>query len=166
MAYLEKESDLWKELASLAKDEGLFLYDVERFANSGLRVLVSKEGEQDSDSPKESVTSGDCSRFCKRLMIHFSVDAESFGLASEPEIEVSSPGVNRSLRTSEQFQGAVGERIKVVWQESLEDAPTNTTVGVLREFSKGELSVLDEQSGEPQSVVFEHVRKAHVDFPF
>ena len=166
MTFLDSDSEFWHELASLAASEGLELYDVERFADSGLRVVIDRSGTSSPEMTAERISSEDCTRFCKRLMVHFSVNGESFGLSSEPEIEVASPGINRVLRTSDHFRGAIGERIKVVWQERVDKAPTNTTVGVLQEVLPSELSVLDERSGEPLRVVFEHVRKAHVDFPF
>lgn len=83
---------------------GLELWDVS-FHGSGrravLRVTVDREGGVDLDTIAEV-----SERLSRRL------DLEDFGPAGYA-LEVSSPGVERSLRTPRHFALSVGERVKV-----------------------------------------------------
>lgn len=171
MTFVENTSELWRELSSLAEDEDLWLYDVERLGDQGLRIIIARDecgGSDEPKEPKERVTSGDCTRFCKRLMVYFTAEGTRLGVGSEPRIEVSSPGINRTLRTHEQFVGAIGERVKLVWQEisNNEKPATQTTIGVLQAVEDDALAIVDERSGDACQVSVDRVRKAHVDFQF
>jgi ribosome maturation factor RimP len=83
---------------------GLELWDVS-FHGEGrravLRVTVDREGGVDLDTIAEV-----SERLSRRL------DLEDFGPAGYA-LEVSSPGVERALRTPRHFERSVGERVKV-----------------------------------------------------
>ena len=163
MAFIEQNDGLWKEVSALAADEGLELYDLERFGNQGgLRVVVAKP---ETKNASRGISADDCAALCKRLITFFAVEGDRLGVPSEPQLDVSSPGINRVLRTTEHFTGAVGERVKLVWKE-IESGHTETTVGVLKSFSEGSLTVDEEESGTEKKVLITNIRKARVDFPF
>ena len=208
MSFLEQNDPLWQELARMAQEDGLRLYDAERMGDQGLRVVLTRDlnaeaAEQVSagdespgvdapqvtsdaalvtsdasraDSRSQSVTSRECSKFCKRLMVFFSVEGPRFRLALEPQIEVSSPGINRTLRMPEHFSGAVGERVKVTsltpqQRAAAEAAPRkkdagSLVTGVLEQFSEQRLTIRDEQTGQPVEVPLAEVKSARVDFVF
>ncbi|GIV00201.1 MAG: ribosome maturation factor RimP [Actinomycetota bacterium] len=90
---------------------GLELWDV-GFHGEGrravLRVTVDREGGVDLDTIAEV-----SERLSRRL------DLEDFGPAGY-RLEVSSPGVERPLRTPRHFQRSVGERVKVRTMEQVQ----------------------------------------------
>ncbi len=164
-SFLSKEDPLWKTLSEITEDEGLVLYDVERPLAGQLRVFIEKQ--KAGESAKEGVTSEDCSRLCRRLMIFFSVEGESLGLSSEPEIEVSSPGINRRLRTVEQFAGALGERVKVKGESDQGgEGVSHVVVGNLLQVDDGAIAIEEEQSKRAHLFMFKNIKEARVDFKF
>ena len=184
VAYLEREQQLWIELASIAEDEGLRLYDVETRPPMALRVFIDRNPaattttvRDESDGPAEGageenvgprVTSKDCTRFCRRLMVFFLAEGTKFGFTAEPEIEVSSPGMNRSLRTAEHFARAVGERVKIVPNDgvAIDGKPAHTIVGNLVRWSDEIAHVEDETTHANVAFRLQDIKRANVDFPF
>jgi ribosome maturation factor RimP len=98
-----------KKLAeSQARPFGATIYDVE-FAADILRILVDRDGGIDIDSIGELST-----------LISASLD-QSEAMSSEKYIlEVSSPGVERRLRTPEHFAAQLGNRITMKLKRPLE----------------------------------------------
>jgi ribosome maturation factor RimP len=167
--FLESNDILWDALSSIAKDEGLEVYDIERIANGGIRVFVDLPLDFSvSNSSKTGVTSDDCSRLCKRLMVFFSVEATKYGFGQDPEIEVSSPGINRHLRLKSHFVRAVGARVKlkIVEQGDSNQPKTRIIVGKLEEINESDLDLMDEETKQRLNLPFLSVREARVDFQF
>lgn len=79
---------------------GLTLYDVDR-QGSTLRILVDGPGGVDLDSLTEATRH-----------VSAALD-EAEPVAGSYTLEVSSPGLERPLRSAEHFHAAVGERVKV-----------------------------------------------------
>jgi len=105
LVFLSSEDKLWQYISGISVDEGLSLYDLEKCSGDLLKVSLLKE---DSSSP----TVGDCSRLAKRLKTSLFAEAEDLGLGDDIELDVSSPGLDRRLRTEEHFQLAIGREIK------------------------------------------------------
>lgn len=176
MSFLAQTDELWIELARLARDEGLSLYDVERFGDNGLRVVLTRatavsnsEEEVETGNSNRGVTSQDCSRFCRKLVVHLSVEGPKFGLGAEPQLEVSSPGINRNLRLVQHFTEAVGERVKIVSESSNlapDDKKSCSVVGKLEQFADGVLTICEDETSEQIVIPVTEVRKARVDFRF
>ncbi|MDD2942844.1 MAG: hypothetical protein PHC51_07755 [bacterium] len=179
-SFVEPHELLWSEVAAIANAEGLHLYDLER-GGGGLRVFVQADKlaveTDDSAEGQAGVTSGDCSRLCRRLMFFFSVEGGRLGVGSEPSIEVSSPGINRRLRLPWHFRSALGQEVKITGIAELVAAPADaggvqTISGRLHEI-KG-----DEGAEHFDSVVlvtdkdkvvvfpFDSIQKARVEFTF
>ncbi|MCC6954976.1 MAG: hypothetical protein IT290_12735 [Deltaproteobacteria bacterium] len=183
MSFVEIENRLWKEIASIASDEGLMLYDLERVGGSILRVTADRprgveriaangdvtEGEEPS-TLRPGITSGECTRLCRRLMVYFLAEGPNFGLITEPEIEVSSPGINRTLRLKDHFVGAIGERVKVISREVRDatgkEVPSRFYVGELREVSDDQIALHDEQSRSDVQVPLGSIKRANVEYQF
>ncbi len=164
MIFANKGDKLWDVLENIASDEGLQVYDVERVGDNSLKVVVKKAGGQNSDETQAGVTSQDCARLCKRLRVYFAVEGTNFGLGLEPGIEVSSPGINRNLRTIQQFEESVGERVKILPQKGLE--VQGPIVGVLSNVSNETLDIKVEARDEIIALPINDIKKAHVDFIF
>lgn len=87
-------------VAPVAERLGLSVYDVEQ-AGGTLRVLLDREGGVDVD------TLADATREISRLL------DETEPVAGSYTLEVSSPGLERPLRTASHFAAAVGREVKV-----------------------------------------------------
>lgn len=172
MAFVEKNDPLWVTLQEIVVDEGLLLYDIERFGSGQVRVFVTKEGSADpsgevatSDQAQGGVTSGDCSRVCRRLMVFLAAKGPDFGLTTEPELDVSSPGINRVLRLPEHFQGVIGERVKVISRPGVGDGG-RSVVGVVCSFDGTTVRLKEEGSGAEVAFPLAEVKRASVEFSF
>lgn len=145
--------DLREKLLTLVepavRDEGFDLNDVQIGGGKNrptVQVFVEKaEG---------AVTIDDCatvSRYLSPLL-----DAE--GVMPGPFVlEVSSPGIERALRTARHFERAVGQRVKIVVEG------TGFVSGEVREVREGCVVVVD---GTTEHVVeLAHVKRAHVWVP-
>ena len=178
MAYVSAGDSFWQMLAALATDEGLMLYDAELLGQRGIRVIVerperfSAKGAQ-TDEALIRVTSDDCARFCRRLVVCLSVEAEKFGLRADVGIDVCSPGVNRVLRLRDHFAEAIGERVRLVVRDraaaepgAAKGAGGGVVVGILQDMQGDTLTLLDEVKKEKVAVGLKDIERARVDFPF
>jgi ribosome maturation factor RimP len=97
-------------LAPAVSELGLDLYDVE-LSGSGrariLRVMVDRDGGVDLDAIADATTA------VSPLLDTSPLDAV---IAGPYALEVSSPGLERPLRTPAHFARAVGETISVKWR--------------------------------------------------
>lgn len=170
MSFVDPRDPLWQAIATQVEDEGLALYDLERLSERRLRVAIDKRQQAESQdgvhtASISSVTSGDCTNVCKRLMVYLAVEAHSFGLIPEPEIEVSSPGLDRNLRLPQHFATAVGERVKLVPSGKAGEKAGPVT-GLLERFDGERVQVLNEQTKQPIVIALRQIKKAKVEFKF
>ena len=92
------ESELAGQITPLLATMGLELYDVE-VTGGALRVTVTREGGVDLDTLASASSS-----------LSAWLD-EHDPMPGRYTLEVSSPGLERRLRTPSQFQGALGETV-------------------------------------------------------
>jgi ribosome maturation factor RimP len=78
-------------------------------------------------------------------------------------LEVSSPGVNRPLRTPEHFRRVVGDRVRVRFREPCADV--RGVVARLVAADDGRL-VLESESGTVIETTVENVERANLEFEF
>ena len=146
---------------------GLFDLDYPSAGGGTLRVFLMHK-----DGSTSGVTVDECARVNRILAENVELD-EIYPAGIS--LEVSSPGVNRRLRTSDHFRTAVGERIRVSFQEqeSSGRASSGEVVGVLKSYEDAELVVVRESTKSKSSelagevrIPFGNVRNARVDFKF
>ena len=175
MSFLDTSHPLRELISSVVADEGFALYDVELLSPRALRMSICSRSGQEVEAldgkTNRGVSVGDCGRVLRRLMILFQAEGEQYGLAPEPELDVSSPGINRSLRLPEHFEAAQGERIKLVLKPNREleveaGKVSNTLLGKIQEYREGMVTVLDEATSSPWSVSLEDIKRANVEFQF
>ncbi|MDE5603665.1 MAG: ribosome maturation factor RimP [Helicobacter sp.] len=97
-------SDLEEKISILIQSFGCELYDINIVNENNhkiLRVYISK---------KPSVSLEDCQEISLALSPLLDVEIPSF---ENYFLEVSSPGIERILKTFAHFQGAIGELVKV-----------------------------------------------------
>lgn len=96
----------------IAQREGCTLYDLEYVGtprNRVLRVFIDKEA---------GVGIEDCTNVSKALNLR--LDVEDLIPGGAYSLEVSSPGLERSLKTAEHFRRVVGQRAKLRTEKALE----------------------------------------------
>ena len=119
-----------------------------------LRVLL------DSSTPSRAVTLDDCATVSRRLGdVLEANEAVSGGYL----LEVSSPGVNRPLRTPEHFRRVVGDRVRVRFRE-----PCGGVRGLVAKLVSAEDGhlVLESESGTVTETTIDNVERANLEFEF
>lgn len=123
------------------------------------------------EGPKSvGITSGDCTRVCRRLMAFCETDGTKLGIGSEPELDVSSPGLDRSLRLPEHFLSAVGEVVKCIPQGDVSwgEFQGKPLVGVLRgellKSDEANVHIREERTGLEIVFPLKAVKRANVEF--
>jgi len=119
-------------LRPLLEPLGLDLYDVE-FSSGTLDVVVSRAGGVDLESLTKA----------NRVISEW-LDAHD-PIEGRFTLDVSSPGLERRLRTPAHFQGAVGEVVTL--RELRDDAPTRRLEGTLSEVTDSTLTIDDNDAG-------------------
>jgi ribosome maturation factor RimP len=143
----------------LIEQSGCTLYDIE-FQGRVLRVSIEKPG---------GVSIEDCAETSRT--INPVLDVEDVVPGGHYELEVSSPGLNRSLKKPEHFNGAVGEKINVStsepmakWNDASDEwyGTRKRVTGTLTEFDGNWLKV--NADGRDVKIPLSGVTRANVDF--
>ncbi|TLD83556.1 ribosome maturation factor RimP [Helicobacter sp. MIT 11-5569] len=105
-------SNLEEKIKNLVESLGFELYDIlslKENENQILRVCITKQGNANlMDSQKVNLE--DCQEVSLALSPLLDVEMPNF---EKYFLEVSSPGVERVLKTSSHYQGAVNELVKI-----------------------------------------------------
>lgn len=144
MAVVDRVREL---IAPVVADVGAELYDVE-FNGGILRILVDADGGIDIDSIKT------ISRSSSRVLD----DADP--IPGRYTLEVSSPGLERPLRTREHYERAVGERVKLKTFADVDG--TRRFAGTL--VGANDAGFVIEIEGETKSFDYDTVSKARTVF--
>lgn len=140
--------ELETPLRSLLSNLGLDLYDVE-LAKGTLNVTVNKAGGVDLES---------LTRANRAISEWLDLNDPIPGRFT---LDVSSPGLERRLRTLEHFRSAVGEVVTL--RERRLDEPTRRLEGTLRDVTDSALTLDDHSLGEVQ-VTLESIERARTVF--
>ncbi len=124
------------------------VYDIED-ASGTMRILLDRPGGVDVD------TLSDASRRISRAM------DEATTFDSVVALEVSSPGLERKLRTPEHFAGAIGETIKAKLRPGLD--VDRRVEGVLRAADEHTITVMD-PDGDDRTVSIDDITSARTVF--
>lgn len=166
MGFVEITSELWSFLDSVCRDEGLRLYDAKLSGNNKLTVFIDSQSESGQEESK-GATADDCYKLCKRLQGVFLVDGFKYGLSSDPNLEVFTPGIERELRLLSQYQEAQSkdEKIKVSIREVVEGSNVKLIVGNIDNITDLGLSIKVGDSSLV-NVGFDNIKWARVFFEF
>jgi len=135
------------------------LVDIE-FKRSGreavLRLFIDKEG---------GVTIDDCAGFSRELSAI--LDVEEF-IPCHYTLEVSSPGLDRPLKTAADYERFVGRLVKVRTGELFADDAGNrrkTFLGTLEGLTDGFVGIKLKE-GQTASIPLDRIAKANLEFEF
>jgi ribosome maturation factor RimP len=121
-----------------------------------LRLYINKEG---------GISLDDCTSVSKELSAV--LDVEDL-LPAKFTLEVSSPGLNRPLKTVADYEKNVGKLIKVKTFEALPDNAGNkrkTFLGNLESFS-GNIVTIQLKEGQKAEIPLDKVSRANLEFEF
>jgi ribosome maturation factor RimP len=139
--------------APLAAGEGLELVDVE-LAGAGGRTTLRLYIDRDS-----GVSLDDCTSVSRAVSAALDVEDP---LQGAYDLEVSSPGLDRPLRTPDHFQKYAGEKVRVkAFGPILELENRKTFVGILGGFEDGRALV--DVDGRLFRIPLEQIAKAHIE---
>lgn len=136
------DQDKLRDIAErVAVSGGLEVVDIE-FLGSGkhrtLRVFIDRPGAVASPQHPDGVTHEDCSKFSREFGTI--VDVEDAVPGGSYVLEVSSPGLDRKLTKSADFERFRGQRVKLTTREPVND--NRHFEGRLESFASGKL-ILD-----------------------
>lgn len=144
---------VWQGIAPVAAELGLSIWDVE-FVKEGarriLRVTIDHE---------DGITIDDCER------MHRAIDPvldEMDPIDTAYDLEVSSPGVEREIRTDAHIDACVGELVEVRFFAPLEGK--KSVQGILA--GRSEAGLLLEIGDEVRAFPREKIAKIHTVFTF
>ena len=171
-----ENTPMWRMIGEVAASEGVELFDIEYPRDGGasgrsgvVRVYITKspavmaEGSEESPERRNSVTFEDCVRVTKRLL---DIDEQNAFVPASCVLEVSSPGINRTLRLPVHFNGAVGERVRLKFRNA--QGSYQVVTGHMRAVANGilEVEVEEKKRKETLSIPLAEVKEARVDFKF
>ncbi len=155
---MQSEVDRVLELAEpIAGEFGLEVLEVELKGLPPRRLL---RVFLDSSTPSRAVTLDDCATVSRRLG---DVLEANEAVSGSYLLEVSSPGVNRPLRTPEHFRREVGNRVRVRFRRPCGDV--RGLVARLAAADDGRL-VLESDNGTVIETTVDNVERANLEFEF
>ena len=154
MAYSRIEKTVWELAEPIAAQQGAYLYDVEYIKEGGnwfLRVFADKEEGGISLDECEAVS---------RILSDALDKADP--IAQNYYLEVSSPGIERKLKTEEHFRRYMGETVDVGLYRSING--TKQLCGVLSGYDGETLTVTVD--GEEITIPLSDASVVHLHFEF
>jgi ribosome maturation factor RimP len=155
--------DICERVEAIARPiiEALRLELVEiEFKRSGreavLRLFIDKDG---------GVTLDDCAEFSRELSAI--LDVEDF-IPCEYNLEVSSPGLDRPLKSQADYERFTGRLVKIRTYELLPDDDGNrrkTFLGTLEGLADGVVRIKLKE-GQTAAIPLERIAKANLEFEF
>jgi len=139
---------LESDIKNVVESMGLTLYDivtVSEFGATIYRVMINS---------KDGVSLDQCAEVTRMLNPLLDVTPPVSG---DYRLEVSSPGIERKLKTLKHFNASVGEKVKVVLLSN------EVLKGDLVKVDGSNITINDEQVGE-QTIPFDEVIKASTYF--
>jgi len=146
-------SDVKQEIEDLAKrvadEQGVAVFDIELLGKGKLllRVAIDKEG---------GVTLDDCEKFSKSLGALLDVEDV---IHHTYTLEVSSPGIDRPLRSLGEFERNKGKLARIVTAEKIENR--NFIVGRIAEVNDGLVTILVDDHAI--DIPYEKIAKARLE---
>lgn len=143
-------------IEEIVTQEGFTLYDIDYPSSSvsgTLRVYVF--------SKDKSVTVSDLASISRKIT---SLPEYEDMVLGNVTLEVSSPGVNRNLKTIEHLKDAVSERVKIKLKSIKENK--KSFLGTLKNVDGDILTIFDESLKKDVQVKYDDIVSARIDFDF
>jgi ribosome maturation factor RimP len=139
-------------VAPICTDLGLDIYDVEH-AGGTVRVTVDREGGVDLEALSVAT------RLISRELDHRDP------VPGRYHLEVSSPGLERTLRTPAHYEGALGQTVSIRLLPSAAEGDARRVTGVVTAVDGDGVTVLvGEPSPQERHLPFAHIERARTTF--
>lgn len=143
------EETVWQLLEPLLKETVYDIYDVE-YQKEGaewyLRVFIDKEGGVDLDD-------------CEKVTDLINDPLDDLDPIAEPYfLEVSSPGIERHLKSKVHFEQAIGEKVRIKTYAKVENC--KEWIGLLQEVLDD--AVILNVNGKDVTLPFDMIAKANI----
>ncbi len=137
--------ELKDDIYAIIENLGFSVYDIET-SNKKISIYIDKVG---------GVSISDCTDVSRNLSVLLDVEYNS---SDSYTLEVSSPGINRKLRTDEHFKAAVGKKCLIKTHEKIGD--TKTFRGILKSIDENSILLSNDKD-----IVIEknNIKKARID---
>jgi ribosome maturation factor RimP len=133
---LDIRAKLLEVAENIAQGKDIEIVDLDYFSaghRKYLKIFLHKEG---------GVTVGDCADFSREIGAQFDIEEVIDG---QYNLEVSSPGLDRPLKTDRDFARNIGKRLNITYSD--EDNKTRKIFGLLKSSDQDKIGlVLDDQS--------------------
>jgi len=149
-AIIEKVREITERVGA---DTGVEVVDVQLLGggnNRVLRIFIDKPA---------GVTHADCEQISEN--VGTILDVEDVIPGGRYTLEVSSPGVERKLSRPQEFQRFIGQKVKVVLRQPVENQ--KLWVGALKNFAEG-IITLEPSPGKSVQFPLELVERANLKF--
>lgn len=149
----------WAAEAAAAND--VELYDVEMVVHGRwtIRIYIDRPGPFVVEA---SVTAGECQAVSRYIEAY--LDAAD-DMPDNYVLEVSSPGIERLLKTPEHLQKVMGQRVQLIVRKQVDGR--NKISGELVAYQDDVLSIfLDEGPDEPVDIQWADVKEARLKYDF
>ena len=123
---------------------GYELVDVERTKGGLLRVTIDFPHVAGSE---QFINAEDCEKVTRQLVFVLEVEGAAYS-----RLEVSSPGIDRPLKTEKDFERFVGELIDLVLKAPVGTAAAGSTVSANQKKFRGTLEMAEKLEGSWQIV--------------
>jgi ribosome maturation factor RimP len=145
----------------VAGTHGLQVFDVQfRREAPGMVLRVQLDRAGPSATPEESVSVEDCARVSRDLSAVLDVE-DTVPVAYT--LEVSSPGLDRPLRSEDDYRRFAGRRVKLVMREAVEGQ--KFVKGTLRGVEDG-MVLVDSEGGRRYRVPVQVITRANLEVEF
>ena len=145
----------------VARARGLEVWDIQSRRESGshvVRIFIDRPGP--AATPEESVSVEDCEQVNRELSTILDVEDP---LPFAYVLEVSSPGLDRPLRSTDDYVRFAGRLAKILVSEPV-DGPVHFE-GRLGGFDNGAI-VIETTPGKRQRIPLPLVKRAHLEVEF
>tara|TARA_B100000886_G_scaffold295125_1_gene221869 strand:+ start:255 stop:758 length:504 start_codon:yes stop_codon:yes gene_type:complete len=151
------EKKFYEHISGALVNDGFGIYDLRFLSGSStLRVFIIKSGEV------KGIDINDCVKVDR--LIGPLIETESW-VPDNIVLEVSSPGLYRDIRSSDQLKYSIGELIKIRFNSSLEDKSLKNKhfVCTLIEFGEEEMTVIPEDDTNKLIIKYETVKSVNAE---
>lgn len=146
-----------EKLSNIAKTLGLYIYDIEMLKDNDemiLRISITHKAPMQTTEAK-SVSVEDCQKMSE--LVSPLLDVEESQL-SDYALEVSSPGLERVLKTQAHYAFSLGELVHVRLMDK------SVLEGILCDLSQNHIVI--ESNGLKQHIDLNDIKKTKVIFAF
>jgi ribosome maturation factor RimP len=144
---------LFKITEPVAKELNLDIVDIEYLQDGGywyVRIYI--------ENPDGEIGLEDCAKLSNRI----EEDVDALNIENKFFLEVSSPGIERPLKSEKDFIRFTGEKARLILKHKLEDSRNWT--GVISRYENGVIYLEAEEKS--LEIPYDEVKKANLVFEF